>query len=358
MPFVVELFSEFADIQLLPGRDISRNDLIDADVLLVRSVTKVDQLLLQGTGVKFVGSATIGTDHIHMDYLHRSGIQFAHAPGCNAEAVVQYDLSVMCRLMPGWRGKTVGIIGCGNVGGRLYQRLCDLNVSCSVYDPFLSAAAVPDLTDLDTVLACDIICLHTPITKSGQFPSYHLLDAQRLGLIRPDALIINAGRGAAIDNRALLELFQKGSLLQVALDVWEGEPSIDINLMGYVAMATPHIAGYSLEGKINGTQMVFDGFLDWAGKVAKSEPKHICHDKLLLEAESLNEAILDCYDVALDHQRMVYAIGQVGLDAHKVAHAFDLLRKDYPVRREFSHYGVEVSTENIAQYQRLGFAVV
>lgn len=149
MPLVAELFAQFADIQLLAGRDIKRQHLMDADVLLVRSVTRVDRALLEGTKIKFVGSATIGTDHIDLDYLRQEAVQFAHAPGCNAEAVVQYDLSVICRLMPEWQSKTVGIIGCGNVGGRLYSKLCELNVDCLVYDPFLSPTAIADLAELD-----------------------------------------------------------------------------------------------------------------------------------------------------------------------------------------------------------------
>ena len=149
MPLVAELFAQFADIQLLAGRDIKRQHLMDADVLLVRSVTRVDRALLEGTKIKFVGSATIGTDHIDLDYLRQEAVQFAHAPGCNAEAVVQYDLSAICRLMPEWQSKTVGIIGCGNVGGRLYSKLCELNVDCLVYDPFLSPTAIADLAELD-----------------------------------------------------------------------------------------------------------------------------------------------------------------------------------------------------------------
>jgi erythronate-4-phosphate dehydrogenase len=359
MPLVAELFAQFADIQLLAGRDIKRQHLMDADVLLVRSVTRVDRALLEGTKIKFVGSATIGTDHIDLDYLRQEAVQFAHAPGCNAEAVVQYDLSVICRLMPEWQSKTVGIIGCGNVGGRLYSKLCELNVDCLVYDPFLSPTAIADLAELDRVLGCDIICLHTPLTRSGPFPTYHLLDASRLAAIGPDALIINAGRGEVVDNRALLELFQNGAEFKVALDVWENEPGIDTGLMGFVSLATPHIAGYSLEGKVNGTEMVFDAFKQWSGLTANKASKTVYKAPLLLQPTSVNQAILECYDVADDHQRMLSAMAEAGSDQARVAQAFDQLRKDYPVRREFSYYGIERTTEeNLAQYHSLGFAIV
>lgn len=358
MPLVAELFAEFADIQLLAGRDIKRQHLLDADVLLVRSVTRVDAALLEGTRVAFVGSATIGTDHIDIDYLHQTGIQFAHAPGCNAEAVVQYDLSVMSRLMPDWQSKTLGIIGCGNVGGRLYRRLRELDVHCQVYDPFLSAAAIPDLTELDAVLDCDIICLHTPLTYEGPFPTHHLLDKTRLQSIGSEALLINAGRGAVIDNGALLELFQAGKQFQVALDVWENEPSIDRNLMALVAMATPHIAGHSLEGKVNGTKMVFDAFIEWAGLTTEKGSETVFEEPLQLAPVTLNKAILDSYDVTEDHQRMIVAMTDAGSDQVKAAQIFDQLRKNYPVRREFSYYGVDQAEENLAQYQSLGFRIV
>ena len=358
MPLVAELFAEYGDIQLLAGRDIKRRHLLDADVLLVRSVTRVDAELLEGTRVVFVGSATIGTDHIDRDYLDQAGITFAHAPGCNAEAVVQYDLSVMTRLIPQWQSKTIGIIGCGNVGGRLYQRLCELNIDCLVYDPFLTATAVPDLTQLDNVLGCDIICLHTPLTHGGPFPTYHLLDLERLRCIEPDTLIINAGRGAVIDNSALLELFQAGHQFRVALDVWETEPVINRELMGYVAMATPHIAGYSHEGKVNGTKMVFEAFAQWAGlAVAKDRGAENTQPRPLL-CKSVNQAILHSYDVAEDHQHMVEAMAASGSEQRDIAQTFDRLRRDYPIRREFSYYGIDSATENLTQYRSLGFTIV
>ena len=164
------MFAAYGELHLLVGRDISAADVKDADILLVRSVTSVGRDLLAGSSVKFVGSATIGTDHIDLNYLDAAGIGFSHAPGCNADAVVQYDLSVMCRLMPDWQSKKVGILGCGNVGGQLYKRLQALTVSCAVYDPFLSQQQIPDLGALDNVLKCDVICVHTPITTDGRSP--------------------------------------------------------------------------------------------------------------------------------------------------------------------------------------------
>ena len=358
MPLIAELFAEFGDIQLMAGRDIQRRQLLDADVLLVRSVTRVDQALLEGTSVTFVGSATIGTDHIDLDYLHRAGIQFAHAPGCNAEAVVQYDLSAMSYLEPEWQNKTLGIIGCGNVGGRLYRRMRDLGIRCKVYDPFLSESDIPDLTDLEQVLACDIICVHTPLTTGEPFPTYHMLDFSRLQQIKTGGLIINAGRGPVVDNQALLKLFRAGSQLRVVLDVWESEPRIETELLKYVSLATPHIAGYSLEGKINGTRRVFEAFKQWAGIDVTETSETVSGEPFALQPLSLNRAILACYDVSQDHRRMIQAISEAGSDVEQVARRFDKLRRDYPVRREFSHFGIDRAEDDLDQYRSLGFRII
>ena len=346
MPLVQELFAPYGQVHLLPGREITAADVTDADVLLVRSVTEVNRQLLENSKVKFVGSATIGTDHIDTDYLQSANITFAHAPGCNAEAVVQYDLSVMCRLVPDWQSKTVGIVGCGNVGGRLYKKLLDIGVSCFVYDPFLAADSNADIVSFDELISSsDIICLHTPITKVGAFPTHHMFNSEVLSKIKPGALLLNAGRGAVIDNKALLAHLRADAPLQVALDVWEPEPQLDLNLMALVEMATPHIAGYSLEGKTNGTQMVFDAFLTFLGE--KSEPCNEPTDEfqVLGNLDTLDEAVLASYDVAKDDQRMRDTLANLtGPEA--VGLAFDQLRKTYPVRREFSYYSVSTEDSN------------
>ena len=352
MPLVKALFASYGQVYLLPGREITAADVADADVLLVRSVTEVNRQLLENSKVKFVGSATIGTDHIDTDYLQSANIAFAHAPGCNAEAVVQYDLSVMCRLVPDWQSKTLGIVGCGNVGGRLHNKLRGLGVSCRVYDPFLSAVSNADLVSFNELISTsDIICLHTPITKVGAFPTHHMFNSEVLSKIKPGALLLNAGRGGVIDNKALLAHLRTDAPLQVALDVWESEPQLDLDLMALVELATPHIAGYSLEGKTNGTQMVFDAFLTFLGE--KAEPCNEPTDEfqVLGNLDTLGEAILASYDVAEDDQRMRDRLANLtGPEA--VGLAFDELRKRYPVRREFSYYSV--STED-SDVRRLGF---
>ncbi len=336
MLMVEPLFAEYGSITYVPGRSICAADIVDADILLVRSVTQVNKALLENSSVSFVGSATIGTDHIDRDYLAERGIAFAYAPGCNADAVVQYDLSVLSRLEANWLNCTVGIVGCGNVGGRLYRALTNLGVSCSVYDPFLSADSGFNLVDFETVLASDIICVHTPLTTSGRYPTKHLFSAEVLAQIDPRSLLINAGRGGVIDNAALLQLLEGGSSLRVALDVWEGEPAISLPLMNKVSLATPHIAGYSVEGKARGTEMLAEAFKEITGPHAEKLGGEAKTSSKLstVAADTISELILASYDVAEDDLRMRNALAA----SSDIGQSFDLLRKQYPERHEFSCY--------------------
>lgn len=360
MLMVEEFFGHLGDIQFIPGRQISAADVADADLLLVRSVTSVDRSLLEGSPVRFVGSATIGTDHVDRNYLAERGIRFAHAPGCNANAVVQYVLSVVSNLQPDWLNCTFGIVGCGNVGGRLYSSLQSLGVSCRVYDPFLSDVDNPHLVDFKTLLGADIVCLHTPLTTSGPHPTKHLFDGETLASLSEDTLLINGGRGPVIDNSALCDLLESGSGLSVALDVWEPEPNINCRLLEQVLLATPHIAGYSREGKIRGTQMLAEDFYRWRQEAGFNEalPEIPVErsDIRAVSGENLSELILATYNVADDDRRMRRAIeAELAKESGSVAEAFDRLRKEYPQRCEFPKYMADVSGELKSKAQLLGF---
>ncbi|TNE80325.1 MAG: 4-phosphoerythronate dehydrogenase [Gammaproteobacteria bacterium] len=352
MPLVRELFSPYGEVETFPGRELCAAQVKHADALLVRSVTHVSSALLEGSNVRFVGSATIGVDHVDQRYLESRNIAFANAPGCNASAVVQYVLSAICRVRPDWLRQTVGIVGCGNVGGRLYRTLRALGVNCRCYDPFLTTEQNPDLCSLDEVLDATILCLHTPLTSAGEHPTYHLLDETALRKFSPGGLLINAGRGAVVDNRALLELMPDYAW-QVVLDVWEDEPAISLPLLQQVDIGTPHIAGYSWDGKVNGSRMVRDAFCDWLGV---TKPEAAPQDELidLIKMTSLGRAVLAVYDVAEDDRHMREAL----LGGGDVAAAFDRLRKSYPQRREFHHYCARgVSDARLAaQLAALGFS--
>lgn len=343
IPFGKLFFERFGDVATAPGRHLSAEDIRDADVLIIRSVTKVDERLLAGSRIKFVGTCTIGIDHLDTAYLRRNHITYASAPGCNAGGVVQYDLAALTHLDLLWREKRIGIIGCGNVGGRLCKTLNALAVEYCVYDPFLSSADNPHLTSLEQVLKCDIVCLHTPYTTAGPHPTHHLINAANLPCFKPGAILVNAGRGGAIDNQALLAHLHSGANMRVVLDVWEQEPEADIELLGQVVLASPHIAGYSFEGKINGTAMVYKQLVKHLDldEAVFNEQLHRLMDKLrgkpqAIDCTSFAQAIAGTYDITADDARFRRAL--TGATPAGIGPAFDLQRKTYPERREFSHF--------------------
>lgn len=239
IPYVRDFFAPFGEVITAPGRHIPAERVREADILLVRSVTQVNELLLAGSKVRFVGTCTIGIDHLDTEYLRRNHIAYASAPGCNAGGVVQYVLTALTELASNWRQKRIGVIGCGNVGSRLCRALEGLNVAYSAYDPFLAKADNPRLVAVEQALDCDIICVHTPYTTAGPFPSHHMIGSEQLRRLRPGSILLNAGRGGAIDNRALLAHLQADADLRVVLDVWEQEPSVNLALLEMVAIGTP-----------------------------------------------------------------------------------------------------------------------
>lgn len=341
IPFVEEFFGDLGAVQRFPGRTLSTEQLREADVLLVRSVTSVNRELLEQTPVRFVGTCTIGTDHLDLDYLGRAEIEVASAPGCNANAVVEYVFGVLARMRPDWQQARFGIIGCGNVGGALHRRLKDLGLTCACYDPFLDNASYPDLTELEVVLDCDVVCLHTPLTQSGSHPTFHLLGEPELEGLNSGTLLINAGRGAAIDNQALKRVLMRRHDLKVVLDVWEPEPLLDPDLLALVNGGSPHIAGYSYDGKVQGTAMIYQAlcrFLDIEAEHSSAEllaaDPSSCQP-LVLRGDSakdiINNALLDAFDVQEDDENLR---ATMTLSEEQRAQAFDQLRKTYRKRRE------------------------
>jgi erythronate-4-phosphate dehydrogenase len=323
--FAREFFADIGELMLLPGRGITRADVQDADVLLVRSVTEVNADLLQGTGVRFVGSCTIGTDHVDTEWLTNNNICFAYAPGCNAQAVVEYVQAALAALgvdvftrqrVAGQKvtGQKIAVVGCGNVGGRLLRHLISLGADAVGCDPLLQGSNLPLVTLAET-LSCDVICLHTPLTKNGLHPTLHLFDGAVIGQLKAGTVLLNAGRGAVIDNQALLQRLQQHNDLRVVLDVWENEPAIDQALLGLVAIGTPHIAGYSAEGKWRGTEMVYHALCDFLSVLPQVVPVDLGGEGSV-------------YDIKLDDAALRTQSAADG------AVAFDRLRKHYIPRRE------------------------
>ena len=362
IPALDECFAGLGTIERVPGRTLTRTQLAQADVLLVRSVTEVNEQLLKGTPVRFVGSCTIGTDHLDTGWLEQQGIAWSAAPGCNANSVVEYVFCALAALGRDWRGRSFGIVGCGNVGGLLQQRLHRLGIQCAVYDPWLPDN--PDAAELERALQQDVVCLHAPLVKEGPHPSLHLVGAEQLSLLQDDAVLISAGRGAVVDNAALLQLLHSGKRFTTVLDVWENEPAIDTRLLELVDIGTPHIAGYSLDGKLAGTRMIRAALgcalLGESG--GQPGPAGATERETIATALAggddfapLADLLLQIYDPRNDDARLrLAAAGDTPM-----AQAFDRLRREYPERLEFSHFQIGNSgSAALGEWQRKHLAIL
>lgn len=364
MPWVTELFGAHAEIRRMPGRQIQPQHLQHQDVLLVRSVTRVTPELLAGSRVAFVGSATIGTDHLALDYLQSQGLGWANAPGCNAQAVVQYVLAALVELKA--RGKletvkTASVIGVGQVGSRVARLLRALGFDVWCCDPpRAEREGQAGFVSLSQALEADLICLHAPLVRDGPYASRHLLDAAAIAGLKPGTLVLNAGRGELIDTQALAQRLQAQADLAVVLDVWEQEPQVPPDLASKVQIATPHIAGYSLEGKVRGTQMVYQAFCQHFG-LTPVQPS-LTLPPLPLEQvgwstasdrwQRLQALVPLTYDLRADDGRL-----RASLDGgpQQQAQAFDRLRKDYPLRRELS--ALQLQGPDADWFAGLGFGL-
>ncbi|MBU2872343.1 4-phosphoerythronate dehydrogenase [Colwellia sp. E2M01] len=378
MPFAKEFFSELCQLnvdgdnveELVPfsGRTLTAEQVADADVLLVRSITQVnEQLLHLNSKLKFVGSATIGTDHIDLDYLASRKVAFHSAPGCNAVSVAEYVLSALVvlaeRYLINLSELTVGIVGGGNTGTRLSEKLQALGIQYKICDPLLAQKQAEasntdkrEYVSLSEILSCDVISLHVPKVVGGEHATNKLLNADNLALLRDDQILISACRGDVIDNHALLALKESGHGLKVVLDVWQGEPNVLEALIPYTEIATAHIAGYSLEGKARGSEMLYQALC----QQLSIEPKHKLK-KFLPPANIAAVEVNAEFDQILLNQlvKMVYDVRRDDAIFRQqlFTQGFDSLRKNYPVRREFS--AVEVTllyNDHSGVPHRLGFS--
>ncbi|MFI8691881.1 4-phosphoerythronate dehydrogenase PdxB [Stutzerimonas kunmingensis] len=359
IPLVDEFFAGFGEIRRMPGRSINRAALENVDVLLIRSVTRVDREMLEGSAVRFVGTCTIGTDHLDLDYFEQAGIEWASAPGCNARGVVDYVLGSLLALSE-VRGEALarrrfGVVGAGEVGGRLLEVLRGLGWDVRVCDPPRQVREAGDFVSLDEILAeCDVISLHTPLTLGGDWPTFHLFDQARLSRLRPGTWLINASRGAVVDNAALRDLLLQRPDLEAVLDVWEGEPQVDVALAGLCRIATPHVAGYSLDGKLRGTAQIYAALCAARGVEPAIELAQLMPGPALTElafassadpAEMLATLCRAVYDPRRDDADFRRSLP--GDEAQRRA-GFDLLRKQYPPRREIDGLKVRIGGHNPA----------
>lgn len=361
IPLLDDFFAPFGAIVRLPGRAIDRAALIDADILLVRSVTPVTPALLRGTPVGFVGTCTIGTDHLDLPGLAAAGVSVASAPGCNARGVVEYVLSCLLTLAErtgeSWRDRTVGILGIGEVGGRLASTLEALGVRCLRCDPPRAERGEAGLHTLDELIAgADVISCHVPLTRVGDHPTFHLFDQARLLALRPGAWLINSSRGPVLDNQALATVLQERQDLQVVLDVWEHEPEADPALARLCALVTPHIAGYSLDGKLRGTEQIYRALCEHLqqppGIFLQALAPAAGRASVQFSADTPAEWILAralrwVYDVRDDDARMRHML-ETATSPAGIRAGFDRLRKHYPLRREASLLDI-AGTDNFSQ---------
>ena len=355
IPAVRQYLGSLFDITLVNGRALSRDQLLEADALLVRSVTRVDENLLAETGVSFVGSATSGTDHMDQTWLAQTGITFCHAPGSNANSVVEYVLAavaatgqVLERLLVAGR---VGIVGYGRVGAALAARLEALGINWCAYDPLLAKDEIARPASLEQVLDCELICLHPELTCEGPWPSYHLIGAAELARLGDHQLLINASRGAVIDNKALLHCLGEPLPPAVVLDVWEQEPWIEPELLRQVSIGTAHIAGYSLDGKVLATRMLARQLLAHFGMETQpgagplSDIAPVVLAGAGSPAEAMRQLIEQRYPIARDDQLLRQAV--FGSDDNERAAQFDVLRKQYAERRELVGSKVVVASSDV-----------
>ncbi|MCS7081832.1 MAG: 4-phosphoerythronate dehydrogenase [Bacteroidetes bacterium] len=363
LPGVLEAFAHLGQVCTYPGRAIGPDEVREAQVLLVRSITRVDRRLLQGSRVRFVGSATVGTDHVDLAYLRRAGIAFAHAPGSSTQAVAEYVLAAvlkLARLSGQWpQGWTAAVIGCGRIGERVARWFEQLGLSVLRCDPPRKEAGEQGFVPLREALGAQLVTFHVPLYRARRHATWHLLNERRLRWLRPDVWLLNTSRGAVFDGRALCRWLRGHPEAHVVLDVWEGEPCVDPDLLRRVRLGTPHIAGHSLEARLRAVEALYraacahfgyeptwspEAHLPEAGQISLSSGRPLW--------EALADLVHAVYDPGPDDQalRAVFALPPGERCAY-----FDRLRRTYKPRREFSAYRVRAPEVLTKLLSFLGF---
>ncbi|HQF42527.1 MAG TPA: 4-phosphoerythronate dehydrogenase [Ignavibacteriaceae bacterium] len=352
--FADKAFNHLGVVETVPGRSISNQLLKDADILIVRSITRVDEHLLKDTNVKFVGTATIGTDHIDLNYLKRKKIAFADAKGCNAFSVAEYVVALFFYLSVKYnfilKDKSIGIVGVGNIGSKVARFAEVLGMEFLLNDPPLERIGVPGkFVSLNEILKCDIITLHTPLNPSGIDKTLHLINKDNLAALKENTILINTSRGAVVNNNDLLETIKRKRIITV-LDVWENEPEINSELLERTDIATPHIAGYSYEGKANGTIMIYESLCKFLNAEKKFDFQFPVITDPVIEINlserfenNMNQLISKIYSIADDNKRMRKISG---MSNSEIIKGFDKQRKNYPIRREFNNYKIKSTNLN------------
>lgn len=344
IPFGREAFSTLGEVRTMAGRAVDAEAVRDIDLLMVRSITKVNRALLESSPIRFVATATIGEDHIDKAYLAEKGIGFSSAPGCNANSVGQYFAAAMLELAQALdlqlEDLKLGIVGVGNTGKRAEAKATALGMTCVLNDPPLArATGDARYRPLEEIYDCDIVTCHVPITKTGADATWHLVDEAFLGRMKPGSILLNMARGPVVDGQALRAALDAQHVRASVLDVWEGEPEVNIELLKRVFIGTPHIAGYSFDGKVDGTRQIYEAACKHLGvepawDAAPLLPAPECPEVRVSarDADPVYLAVNQVYDIMRDDADMRRLLSTPEAERGPF---FDALRKNYPRRREF-----------------------
>ncbi len=365
IPYIRGIFEHVAEVAYLPGAKITPEVVHDADAIITRTRTICNEDLLKGSSVKFIATATIGYDHIDTDYCRRAGIQWTNAPGCNSKSVEQYVASALMVLtekdLVNFKQSTIGIVGVGNVGSKVARIAELLGMKVLMNDPPRARAEGPEkFVNLQTILEeADIISLHVPLNMKGEDATFHMADEIFFSSLKKKPVLINSCRGEVVKTEAVKQAVQEHKIKAFVCDCWENEPNIDLELLAMTTIATPHIAGYSRDGKAKGTQMsvqavseFFNLKLDnWIPENIEcpAEPLVVIDGKDLTDEQIIAQAVLHTYDIRQDDQLL-----------RANSSDFEKQRGDYPVRREFPAYTVRLKNtgERVEEVlKEIGFVV-
>jgi erythronate-4-phosphate dehydrogenase len=365
IPYIKGALEPVAEVIYLPGSKTTLEVVKDADAIITRTRTICNEKLLKGSNVKFIATATIGFDHIDTEYCKKAGIEWTNAPGCNAESVNQYITSALfswsMRKRTDLAGKTIGIIGVGQVGSRVAKTCETIGMKVLLNDPPRERMEGPEkFVSLKTIQKeADIITFHVPLNFHGKDATFHMVGEDFLYNLGKKSLLINSCRGEVFDTDAVYDALEAGDISGLIIDCWENEPEPDLELLNLAEFGTPHIAGYSKDGKANGTKMsvqavsrFFNLGLDhWqpSGVELPENPVIEMDGNQRREYSVLAEAVLSTYDIETDDEAL-----------REAPHLFEKLRGDYPVRREFDSYTIKtknIKQQTLEKLKKLGFKI-
>jgi len=363
IPFIQGVLEKYAEVVYRDGREISRSDVLNANALIIRTRTKCNRYLLEGTTVRFIASATIGYDHIDTAFCQGNNIFWTNAAGCNSSSVQQYIAAALFHLAEELKfelsQKTIGIVGVGNVGSKVARLCTALGMHVLLNDPPRERReGSKGFVSLDTIVEdAEIVTFHVPLNMEGDDRTFHLVDEKLLSKFRKSQILINSSRGEVVDSEALKVALQGKMLAECVLDVWEREPEVDTQLLGLVEIGTPHIAGYSIDGKALGTSMSVQAF----GRFFGLDLNDWYPEKVPLPASTVLEA--DCRNVS--EQNVIAGLIQRTYDIladdarlRMSPQAFEKQRGAYHLRREFPTYTVKLLSahDNLTSIvQAMGF---